>query len=113
MADGGWLSSYDHHVALVFQRRYNELSITNEGIHLGAYTNLAWDVDTWLDRERDPRHQQSLLACLEIVEVRAGAMEIAGVDRVARAVRESIAEACGRDHVARCVIRLTTPHRGA
>src|SRR6185503_733255 len=67
-------------------------------------SDLAGDVDPRLDRECDAWNEQPLLAGLEVVEMRARAVQIARVDRMTRPVREILAVAARFDHVSRRVV---------
>src|SRR5258707_9714063 len=80
-------------------------------VHLGAHADLAGNVDAGLDRKPHAGNQQPLFARLEVVEMRAGAVERPGVDRVSGAVREVFSEAARIDDTARDVVDVRTAWR--
>src|SRR5688572_959177 len=102
--------SYHHEIALILRRRDDELTLTNVRVDLGTHADLAGNVDAGLDRERDARNEQPLLARLEVVNVRTGAVEVARVNGVSGAVREPIPESCRGDDVARGIVCLAAAH---
>src|SRR5690242_21452833 len=81
-------ASDDDQVALILARRDDGFTVRDVRVHLAAHPDVARDVDAGLDREADLRHETPLLARLEVVDVRSGAVQIAHVDRMPGTMRE-------------------------
>src|ERR1039457_294592 len=67
-------------------RRDDQLSLSDVGIHFRSHPQFSREIDPRLDRKSDPGNQGALVARLEVVEIRAGAVKRAEIDRVAGAV---------------------------
>src|SRR6476469_972534 len=102
----GIMASDDDEIALNLRRCDHGFLRAEEGVHLGPHPELARQVDARLDREADAGHEAALLARLEVVEVRTGAVERTRIDRMAGAVEEAVAESARLDHVARRVVHV-------
>src|SRR2546423_6863642 len=85
-------ASYDQQLPLVLPRRHHRPLPSRVRVHLAAHADVAGDVDAGLDREGDTGDEAALLARLEVVDVRARAVQVARVDRVAGAMGEVLAE---------------------
>src|SRR6185503_8680295 len=68
-----------------------------EHVHLAPDAKLAGQVDPRLNREPDTRPEPPVIVRLVIIQIGAGAVEVA-VDRVPRAVHEPLTEARPLDH---------------
>src|SRR2546422_10979821 len=79
----------------------------HEHVDLAAHTEPAREADPGLDREPHARHERALARGLEVVDVRARAVEVA-IDRVAGAVHEVLGVTGGADHGPSRVIDLRT-----
>src|SRR5688500_16781118 len=104
-------SSDDDQIFLNLRGRYDELTESHIRIHLGPHSHLSGQVDARLDRKTDARDKESLLARLEIVDVRPRSVQVLGIDRVARPMDEIIAKPASSDHGARRVVHLSAAHR--
>src|SRR5215472_3662723 len=85
--------------------RDNSFAGPRDHIHLAADTELAGKVDAGLDGEAGVGQQDALIVCLEIVQMRAVAVQFTG-DVMTGAVREKIAEPSVADDVAGGVVGL-------
>src|SRR5262245_12629274 len=85
--------SHDEQISLIFSRRYDGAPLLQERIHLAAHAESAGEIDAGLDREADTGNEATLLARLEVVEMRARAVKLVRVDRVTGAVNELLAVA--------------------
>src|SRR4029079_702828 len=97
--------------ALILVGRDDGAALLDVRVHLGTHPDLPRYVDARLDREGDAGNERPLLPRLEVVEMRAGAVQRARIDRVAGAVREVLAEAARFDHGARRVVDVTAAER--
>src|SRR5512144_2631711 len=78
-------------------------------VDLAAYAEAARQVNARLHREPDPRQQLARVRGLEVVEVGAGAVQVA-VDGVAGAVYEPLPVAGRGNHAARRVVEIGASH---
>src|SRR5437667_10416592 len=103
VAFGGWLDQNQ----LLLRPPGGDLRtrFVHEHVDLAAHAEPARQVDPGLDREPDPGHERALVGGLEVVDVRAGAVQVT-VDRVARAVHEVLGVAGGPDDGARGIVHL-------
>src|SRR5690349_18356629 len=79
-----------HHpeISLILHRCDDRAVFLEERVHLAPHAEPARQIDSRLDRETNPRDQAAFLACLEVIEMRTGAVKIVRVDRVAGAMDE-------------------------
>src|SRR5438105_250354 len=107
-------SSLDlNELGLIYPRRHHRLPRPQKHIHLAPHAELPRHVHAGLDREADAGYQQPLFARLQVVEVRARAVQVTRVDRVTGAVREVRAVAPLDDHAARGIVYVGAAECGA
>src|SRR5512141_1899497 len=102
---------HDEHFRLICGRCDDHVALADHTVHLAAHSDILSEIDSRLDRESNAGNQQPFLTSLEIVDVRTGAVKVARIDRMTGPMNELIAIPARLDHVARCVVNLTTAHR--
>src|ERR1035437_1630625 len=80
--------SDNHQLPLDLDRGDDQLTRTDIGIHFRPNAELAREVDAGLDGETGAGNERALFAGLQVVEIRARTVQVAGIDRMAGAVRE-------------------------
>src|SRR5204863_4622736 len=97
-------------IGLRLRRSNNQLSRRHVSIHFRPAPDVPGQIDSGLDGKSNPRNKQSLIAGLEIVDVRPRAMKLVHIYGVSGSVRDIVAKSLGLNDRARGVIDLRSPH---
>src|SRR6266436_5381362 len=98
-------------IFLIVGRRDENVVCSNEAVDLAAHSDVSGEIDARLDREAYPRNERTLLPGLEVVDMRAGAVQVTRVDGVTGAVNEEISVSAFGDYCTRGIVDLAATHR--
>src|SRR3989441_4224872 len=105
---GGWRDASDQEELLLRPPgRHLRARLAHEHIDLAPHAEPAGEVHPGLHREPHPGHERTLVGRLEVVDVRARAMQLP-INGVPGAVHEILGVSCRADHGARRIVDLRT-----
>src|SRR6266571_6237503 len=103
---------YRDHFLLWLAAGHSSFALADVYVDLASDSEFAFEVNPGLNREARSRDQHSLVFCLEVVDVRAVAVNFS-VNVMARAMNEVVAVSCFLNDIAANVIDLPTVDRSA
>ncbi len=102
----------DHQqISLIVGRRDENLVCSDEAVGLAAHSDVSGEIDARLNREAYPRNERTLLSGLEVVDMRAGAVQVARIDGVTGAMNEEISVSALGNYGTGGIVNLAPTHR--
>src|SRR5258706_12542449 len=103
-------SSNDDELGLPLRGRDNQLTRRNVSIHFRPEPDVTSEINSGLDGKSNSRNQQSLVASLEIVDVRPRSVKLVHIYQVPGSVSDIVAQSLRLNDRPRGVVDLPSPH---